>query len=779
MSDIFKFESEHWDLVIWTRDNDKPKKILKAVLEERGKNLPDEEIFFSFPLTGGETCCVDENKVLVSAKSSSIKLPQPLCYENRDYEFEFTFKDSCKADRDNPVIHRLSEIENSFRCSREAVRGVVNFGNNVGWFRLGIRYHKDGKEFRDFISLKVYPTKMDMKNDLDLIGKVIDEQYPLWRFSIAQKTDSILSRSHKKHESFELLWIAQFKSLADELASAVKVICRSPHSRLLPFVRSVKAERIKGRISGKLEELIAENLQEKQYNKRYRIEKRKLFYDTPENRFVKMVLFYSVKKLKMFSYRVKQFEKNPDKARLSKSFFAEIRQITLPFEKLSSEPLFREIGAHNGQMRESLVLHQRTGYAKVYRIWQQLKLYLDFFGSDASISVRSVEQLYEIWCLLEVKNLLMKLGFEEKIHEYHLKTAKLEKNLNDTAEQFNLVRPDGMKAVLIHEPTYNGSKKFKFDKIYSWTTTQRPDIFLEVTLPSKDKVRWVFDAKYRIDSNDKKKWPQEKIDTVPDDAVNQMHRYRDSLIYISEADEDGEIDKSRPIIGAFALYPGWFNQDKGKNPYQESIDAVGIGAFPLLPGRDNKWLADFLKEQLGEYHKQKSYNSQKTDNLFLQESVRIPTYGMKQYRHNDLILAADISDSKGVNYVKPFQTGVAKWYHIPESTVNNYKISRHVMREIRYCAFTVNEESGRVCRYVYPVESIVLKPRKEIDEYAGGENSAKNENKYWLIKLGKSFNVPVVLAAEKSHRSFYFRLVTFNDFLEAGLWDDIPRKYLN
>ena len=491
-----------------------------------------------------------------------------------------------------------------------------------------------------------------------------------------------------------------------------------------------------------------------------------------------MVLSYSIKSLKIFSSRVRELEKLPEKARLSEAFFEELQQLVSPFEKLSKDPLFRTIGNYNGRMRESLVLHNRVGYAKVYRIWLQLKLYLDFLGSDASVSVRSVEQLYEIWCLLEVRKLMMRLGFNERKKTNRLLTTSgFEKSLKKADKTFHLHRPDGMKAILVHEPSYSGRKKSEFEKIYSWTTTQRPDILLEIELPFGDKVRWLFDAKYRIDANGNKEWPKAGIDTVPDDAINQLHRYRNSLIYISEAAEDGNSDKSRPIVGAFSLYPGWFDQIKAENPYNESIEAVGIGAFPLLPGRENRWLAEFLESQLGGYSEVAIHEAKEADELFLQETLRISISGMKQYQHGDLVLAADIYDSKGREYVKPFKEGRAEWYHIPEKTVND-KISRYVMREMKYCAFTTKSEVGRVCRYIYPVEAVVLKPRNEIDEYVGGSRVRNNTSPYWLIKLGRSFKSPVTLCTKKKHRKFGFRLVSFQDLLKAKSWDDIPKKYL-
>jgi len=778
MPNIFQLDTSRWKLVIWTRDNATPKKTLSTALRARNRAVEAETIKLSFPLQGQESCHFDEMEIPVAEGFSEIEIPSPLCYENKDYEFEFIFKADSIPNKERPIIHRLSEIEKSFRTIGTSARGLLNFGNDIGWFRIGVHYHCEETTSTDTISFRVFPTKLDMEHDLKLIGDTIDSTYPLWRFSIAKRTEAVLARSRKKHESFELLWMAQFRSLANELAVAVRLICRSPHSRLLPEIKKLKADRLTGKTTGKLEERIKENLSEKLLEKRYHIEKRKLSFDTPENRFVKMVLSHSRKKIKLFTARTSALKSVPENATLSDSFFEELNQLAAPFEKLSAEPLFQEIGHFDGQMRESLVLHQRTGYAKVYRIWQQLKLYLDFFGSDASVSVRSVSKLYEIWCLLEIRRILLDLGFHEKSSPIRsLQTRGYEKHMDDL-ETFHFDRSDGMTAVLTHEPSYDGTKPREFGKIYSWTTTQRPDIFLEITLPSREKVRWIFDAKYRIDFNEDKAWPQKGVDTAPDDAINQMHRYRDALIHISQASEDGLSDKHRPIIGAFVLYPGWFEQDTTENPYGESIEEVGIGAFPLLPGQKNLWMRNFLHSQLGEAPKQEGLIQDRTDNLFLQEAVRIAPSGMKVYRHSDLILTANIYETnKGTAYVEQFEAGKAPWYHIPESTVQNHKISRYVMREMEYCAFFTKSAGGRECKYIYPIESVTLRPRREIDEYAGGPSRNGDTRLYWLIKLGTSIPAPIRLTTTEKFRSFRLRLFSLNDLLKAKSLEEIQEKY--
>lgn len=135
-----------------------------------------------------------------------------------------------------------------------------------------------------------------------------------------------------------------------------------------------------------------------------------------------------------------------------------------------------------------------------------------------------------------------------------------------------------MTARLAHEPKFTK----KGQSIRSYLVNQEPDIVLEVTLPksadltkadSAEETRfiWLFDAKYRIkteknrfdDSNE----DIESTDYIPDDAINQMHRYRDALIRLSEPHDSkspssGNVGqtakKSRPVFGAFAFYPGFF-----------------------------------------------------------------------------------------------------------------------------------------------------------------------------------------------------------------------------
>ena len=500
MPDVLTLKTAHFELTVWTKDIDKPQALLVKTHAVRGALSPLGTLRFN-PALLVEHVIPTTPLPEVAKPITEWVLPKALFFENKQYEFEFLFFNGVNITTHSPVIiHRLSSIEEGFHYKRRSLRGSVNFGNDIGWFRLGLRYQIAGREVTQYLSFEVQPVKMAMAHDLEGIHSTIDAFYPLWRFSFVQKTDQELAKSRKPHERFPLLWLAHFQRLRTDLEKVIKRICNAPHTRLLPYQHHVRAERLRGRLSPKLEERVTGHLNKCETRHRYQITGQRLSLDTPENRFIKMVLIRCSQDITRFKKRAEQDSLSPERGRLSESFFAELDNWKRPLDQLLNRPLFAEVGTFDGQASESLVLHQRDGYAGVYRIWQELKLYLDLFGRHASISMKSVAELYEVWCLLEMRRLLLALGFTEKTHHRALlKDNGFEKNLIDgIGAAFHLERADGINIRLAHEPVFRRTNAPSFGKIYSWTTVQKPDIFLEATFPDKERVQWIFDAKYRI-----------------------------------------------------------------------------------------------------------------------------------------------------------------------------------------------------------------------------------------------------------------------------------------
>ncbi|MCK5667120.1 MAG: DUF2357 domain-containing protein, partial [Thiotrichaceae bacterium] len=346
-------------------------------------------------------------------------------------------------------------------------------------------------------------------------------------------------------------------------------------------------------------------------------------------RFIKAVVKVSIRKLITISRLIKENQLAPESQRISNSFIQQLESWKTSLCYFENHIMFRDVGDFKGFSRESLVLQQKPGYAKVYRVWQELKLYLDILGSDSSLSLRNIAELYEVWCFLKIRNIILELGFSEVFNKRaQLNNNGLEVTMSDgIAGAFCFERDDGITLKLAHEREFRSNTK----PIKTWTTPQKPDILMEATFADGSEFIWLFDAKYRIKQD-------EEQDLVPDDAINQLHRYRDALIHLHKQTIDTN-NKTRPVFGAYALYPGFYNQNTDNNPYQEAIDETGIGAFSLLPGDDvgSYWLKRFLMNKLGPA--QATYTLAESEKYYVEEAVRISYKGTTTSHYNDLTIA--------------------------------------------------------------------------------------------------------------------------------------------
>ncbi|QJT28431.1 DUF2357 domain-containing protein [Aeromonas media] len=744
---------------------------------------------------------LDESGLVANgvAKHAELTLNSPLFFENTQYQFEWVFFSEVSNAR---LTHRSQSVNEAFRFAPEVktargvvparLTGIINTGNDVGWLRLPLTFELNGKIQTQHIAFEVLPTKMALHQDMPAMYQAIDKVYPLWRFSLVEKTEQDAATSQQRGH-FPLMWLANFAALRARFEQGLKVICAAPHSRLQPTVANIKAAKLKGRLPHKLAEQVKQDFANCKYDKRYAVEKNKLSVDTPENRFIKMAVTKSKRQLAEFEQKLRQSNRAPERQRLSDSFLNELHSWQQPLQKVLGQSFLKEVGAYTGLSRESLVLQQRTGYSAVYRVWQDLKFYLDVFGNHSSISMKSVAEIYEVWCFLCLKQILEHdLGFE-LVENSATKLAQndfFEYQLKDGfAGAFRFKRSDGVTARLANEPKFTKQGK----SIRSYLVNQEPDIVLEVTLPTNANLGtseekqfiWLFDAKYRI-KTDKSRFDDsnediETTDYVPDDAINQMHRYRDALIRLSEpclfespfSSIAGQpAKKSRPVFGAFALYPGFFDQATKQNPYAAAIEEVGIGAFALLPRQNepsqtgprqtessytgHQWLLEFLQAQIGTAPNTQAGQGNEAmypvagmaERLYVQEAARIPYYGMRQLLYPDLTLTVALGGQRGRDngYFEKFEQGTAQWYHLPQSMFLQ-KFKQHIAEEIRYLALASTSDTHSSTKQIdklWPVKRVTLLPRYTITEDQAGKKSG-SADLYYLFELGKplSLQTPV------------------------------------
>ena len=639
MPDLISINTSEWKLTVWSKDISGRLKQHESLLAKRNtiNDVKYSVIKYDYNLTVNSI----KTDVQGSGFFQTIKNKQaiystiPMFFENLVYDFEFEFDVNTEwNDNFTPFIASgLSVIDDSFRFKIHnnigTLRGSINTRNNIGILSLPLQYFVNGQLKKVSLTFEILPVKMDLQTDLPEMYRTIDRELPLWRFAFSEISSFGYDQSHG-NPNFLLLWLRQFEALRQELNKGIKIILNSPHARLFKKHDVLRAERIKGRIGRKLEEKIKQDIISNKYNEKYTVKKKYLNIDTPENRFIKYVLKVIYHKLELIEKQAYLFDHELDNHRLSTNFFKNMKAWKEPLKKFRENSVFKDIGDFTGLTSESLVLQQKSGYSTVYRTWQQLNFYLSYFSGQISVSSKPVNDLYEVWCFLEIKRILVdNFSFKERTtSKALLKNKGLELSLKDgMSHAFEFFRDDGVTIRLAHEPVFRKSGK----NFRTCSLTQVPDIFLEATYKDGTSLIWLFDAKYRIEKN-KSSSSNSQVDRVPEDAINQMHRYRDSIFY-NERGEKNESVLSRPIMGAFALYPGVFDQQNEdiNNPYNESILKIGIGAFPLLPNQasdmHNGWLIKFLKSKLEYPQEYRSSN----DKILSEPNTSIPVKGMNMH----------------------------------------------------------------------------------------------------------------------------------------------------
>ena len=754
---------EHGDFVIYvSSDNlDSPRNKLKRTYSSRALGQPKYEDMFVL---------VDSEPMLLSSGAIPV---QPFFFENRQYWFEIDFEDH--VDKGSlSVNHKHTLIDQSFTShpKRKSLSAAINFGNDVGLCRFDIQYSIDGVQQSVPVSFTVFATKMVQALDLSIMNQEIDRVYPLWRYAITGKTTHFQGKSSRQPEKFELFWLAQFERLVDEFNQGIKRVLSAPHNRLQSYTFQQKLERVNKRLGVKQEQKAKELIASKR-SSRLAIKKQRLNLDTSENRFIKMVLVKAKANLSQILLTIRA-EKD---SKASRSFLTVLEAWRDQIGRYSQHQLWREVGDFKGQQTESKVLQEATGYSKVYKVWQQLKYYLNGSHGESQLSIKSVADIYEIWCFLEVKSIIESLGFTQQTKTLsNLKQVQFEKQFpkDEMAAAFVYQHEtDRMQIELAHEPSFTPSGSAN----RTWLANHRPDIVLRVTLESGESFFILFDAKYRIDTTqlgDK--------DAVPEDAINQMHRYRDAIIHQQCFDYEAPL-KSRPVLGAFALYPGFFpNQKSEQNPYSEAIKEIGIGAFALLPSEDNQgshnhWLKEYLAQKLCKTQKTFQYSKALSgDYHFVEDSARIAPYGVNVSRHHGLAFVAPVNEiGRDQEYLEKAQTGNLKGYHTRLIATNRQNIHRNIVREIRYIVLTVrdsDQDREQLGKYLYTVSNVRLLPRREIDRDITGKESGSADS-YWVFEFSETA-VPLHHSIRKTYSEhFSFKLMKADRLSEVMHWNDI------
>lgn len=249
--------------------------------------------------------------------------------------------------------------------------------------------------------------------------------------------------------------------------------------------------------------------------------------------------------------------------------------------------------------QESMILQRATGYSQVYRTW--LLLHQSYSLNDGlyNLETKDIATLYEIWCFIEMRKIVKKqLGNDiEDLQNNRTEMNRLFSYELSKGEASRVLFRKGniQLAELVYNPK-NGEEENETAGIEHWvssTVPQKPDIVLQLIkddLEAGMKLTYLFDAKYRLANH------VQGVDTPPNDAINQMHRYRDAIYY----KENNKATLKKEVIGGYILFPGNGTPLKVQEAnFYKSIKEVNIGAFPLRPGdTENRILLEKFVDRL-------------------------------------------------------------------------------------------------------------------------------------------------------------------------------------
>lgn len=514
-------------------------------------------------------------------------VPAPATFfDNADYPIWIEFKDYVKDAQFGSILQNDND---RFSFRRHILAGFINYKNEIGRSEIQIIYKVD-KETRAFrFGFEVLSTKLDYHEHWRTIVEDIEREYRMLSLDYMRRTFHGFSPD-QNGEHPDIVWWSVFEGEQQKFIKACKSIIDRPRHRLHGEEVYLRADKLK-QTPHYIENKLVEHRKEPAYL--YRVEQHILSNDTQENRFLKFALHQISKRYEDLRQRIEAVKTASDTMKSAMLATSET------LKRLQHHPFFRTIGRFKGISQESMVLQKATGYSQVYRTWNLLRRAYSLNDGLYRLQTKDIATLYEIWCFIEVSHIVkaqLHLDDEDVEHRNRMEINGIFSWEFGKGEHSRILfRKDGVElAELVYNPK-NADKEndnVGMKDLVVPTVPQKPDIVLQLTkndLQQGMKMTYLFDAKYRIDGKDK------GVDVPPEDAINQMHRYRDAIYY---KDYDANALK-KEVIGGYILFPGDGEpNDVAVSKFYKTIKEVNIGAFPLRPKdvENRKLLENFIDE---------------------------------------------------------------------------------------------------------------------------------------------------------------------------------------
>lgn len=603
-------------------------------------NVGEENLYSTYSWSEGVMSVILSNHIGEQITIENSQQVPAVFFDNTDYPIWIEFKDYVKKAQFGSILQNEND---KFTFRRQILAGFLNYGNEVGRSEIQIIYQV-GTEVRNFaFSFEVLSTKLNYHEHWKTIIEDIEQEYRMLSLDYMRRTFHGFSPDISG-ETPEIIWWSVFANEQKKFIQACKNIIDRPRHRLHEKASYKRADRLTF-IPSCIENELAEHRADGSHL--YRVGECARTNDTQENRFLKFALSQITKKYETLKKRIEAIKNASD-------VMKEDMQVTLAMLRhLQQNPFFRTVGNYKGLSQESLVLQKATGYSQVYRTWSLLQRSYSLNDGIYRLQTKDIATLYEIWCFIEVSHIVkekLHLSDEDIDHRNRMEMNGLFTwDLGKGEHSRILFKKDNVElAELIYNPksSERENNSVGITDLVVPTVPQKPDIVLQLTkndLQEGMKFTYLFDAKYRIDGKDRN-----GVDVPPEDAINQMHRYRDAIYY---KDHKSDVLK-KEVIGGYILFPGDGEPtDVAVSKFRKTIDEVNIGAFPLRP-KDihNRILLEQFIEQLVNM---KSHET--ISNVIPQKGTFVEV--------GNRVLIGLVTNSSRKGYLQSFKDGNATLYY--------------------------------------------------------------------------------------------------------------------
>ena len=467
--------------------------------------------------------------------------------------------------------------------------GTFNFGRQVGHAAFDARF---GPEVLH-LSIEVVPTKIDYATDYRHLRSVVNSTARGLALAYLRATHQ--SGSIGAQPGAEIDWLTILRQESIRLQQAIARINTSPHRHLTRERQAEATHRIKrpdpvvlkaviqGKGSGSYD-LVTSIGPVRSVLPRTAT---RTTLNTSEHRWLAFQLSELRRRLRTLSATLNtEGRATPSRPlglrRLAER--AEVDQMIRWVDQMLSTPCLRAASRGPQPGPPSLTLLTAPGYRESYHILTMLRLALNLEGDSLELQTKDIHDLYEIWSFLEVVKIVASATGA---------TIDPKSLINHYSTGLRI----GLRAGTFSDiqlPTSSRLLTLSYNRTYPGKTgDQRPDIVIRIQQEGHPHLIVVLDAKYRVDATTRYR------DTYgapgpPIDAINALHRYRDAIVTNAETPQ-----AVRPVVRGAALFPltETETQNYKRSSLYESLDSLGIGALPFLPGNTGlaeRWFNELL-----------------------------------------------------------------------------------------------------------------------------------------------------------------------------------------